>query len=106
MNEVKKQALIEIQKANEMVINEREKFEILFKETQTMDKQADNLLEVRIYIYYIIKLFCFIYFYIYLILRIVGTVDVKLMKLVAVVLRLNIVVNFVSIKIGNGFIIK
>jgi hypothetical protein len=50
MNEVKKQALIEIQKANEMVINEREKFEILFKETQTIDKQADNLLEVRIYI--------------------------------------------------------
>ena len=46
MNEVKRQALIEMQKANEMVIREREKFDLLLKETQAMEKQSDNLLEV------------------------------------------------------------
>jgi hypothetical protein len=46
MNEVKRQALIEMQKANEIVMREREKFDLLLKETQTMEKQSDNLLEV------------------------------------------------------------
>ena len=45
MNEVKRQALIEMQKANEMVLREREKFEMLLKETQLIEKQSDNLLE-------------------------------------------------------------
>jgi hypothetical protein len=43
---VKRQALIEMQKANEIVMREREKFDLLLKETQTMEKQSDNLLEV------------------------------------------------------------
>jgi len=46
MIEVKRQALIEMQKANEIVMREREKFDLLLKETQTMEKQSDNLLEV------------------------------------------------------------
>lgn len=42
---MKRQALVEMQKANEMVLREREKFDMLLKETQAIEKQNDNLLE-------------------------------------------------------------
>ena len=120
INEVKRQAHIEMQRA--VIASENKASEVLKKERERHDKsleeikrkfskengnvrQEDNFLEVSFF-EEPKKIFYSLNYLILFLLRIVGTVEEKQLKHVRVVKKLNIVASFANINIGKFCIIN